>query len=162
MTEHAHHHAHPLELESPHWMVTLAAPEIRSAKDWAGLRCCPIQPDGLWPTALSQEQLVQFPGWSLRFPAQGIAARGGAPLTLNAQATQASGLWRRYTFHNFEGVKMALEALTVLADLHDHHPEAQFAYAHLEVCWSTHSAGGISNNDWICAAHLDQALKHIG
>ncbi len=46
-----------------------------------------------------------------------------------------------------------------LAREQDHHPQVQFGYNTLSVEFSTHSAGGISNNDWICAALLEAALE---
>lgn len=145
---HTHDHDHDNWVDdSAHWMVTLAEPTVREFHDWAELKCRHIGAEGCWSAELIHSQLVKFDGWSVKF---------------DAHNQQAVCLWRRYTFNNFEGVKLALKALTRLADQHDHHPEAHFSYGHLEVSWNTHSAGGLSNNDWICAAHLHKALKHIG
>lgn len=119
---------------------------LRSPDQWTTLTCQHIGPEGLWQQAQLDQQLVQFVGWAVAYSAKGMA----------------TGLVKRYTFDNFEGVKLALSALNLLADEEDHHPLATYSYAFLEVCWNTHSAGGISDNDWICAAKLDQALKHLG
>lgn len=146
MLNEMHEHDHPDD-ESAHWMVTLSEPSVRELTDWAELKCRHIGPDGRWSTELIHQQLTKFDGWSVRF---------------DAQSQQASSLWKRYTFSNFEGVKLALNTVVRLADQHDHHPEVHFCYNFLETSWSTHSAGGLSNNDWICAAHLHKALKHIG
>lgn len=143
---HSHDHDHPMD-ESHTWMVTLAEPSVKSIDDWAELKCRHIGKDGCWATVLIHEQLPQFDGWSVRF---------------DDQSQQALSLWRRYAFSNFEGVKLALNEVVRLADQHDHHPDVQFSYGFIEVSWNTHSAGGLSNNDWICAAHLHKALKHLG
>ena len=59
-------------------------------------------------------------------------------------------------------MKLAVHAITHLADDEDHHPEVTFSYNRVKVQWSTHSANGITDNDWACAAKLDDALKHVG
>ena len=124
--------------------MSLTDMSVRSPSDWLHVAC---QHDTrAWPLEALKAQLVEFPGWSVAFDAQG----------------QVLNLWREYRFANFEGVKMAVHALMHLADDEDHHPEAQFGYQQLTVRWSTHSAQGISNNDWACAAKLDDALRHIG
>lgn len=120
--------------------------QVRTAPEWADLKCKHIGPEGCWSQDLVAEQLPAFEGWQVRFD-----AKGKNPM-----------LARRYTFSNFEGVKLALNAVIELADTQDHHPDASFGYNYLELAWATHSAGGLSDNDWICAARADQALKFLG
>lgn len=114
---------------------------------WAGQSCGHLGASDRWSESAIAEQLPQFAGWAVQ---------------VDAHSGQTVCLWKRYAFHNFEGVKLALHELLHLADDEDHHPEVQFAYAHLEVRWSTHSADGLTDNDWICAAKLEQALRHLG
>ncbi|HEX4844183.1 MAG TPA: 4a-hydroxytetrahydrobiopterin dehydratase [Limnobacter sp.] len=124
-----------------------AARMIRPASDWLHVGCQHCGPDEGWTVQQIEAQLPEFDGWAVEIEAQG---------------KQGTRLWRRYNFSNFEGVKMAVHALMHLADDEDHHPEASFSYNWLEVRWSTHSAGGISDNDWACAAKLDDLLRHMG
>lgn len=48
-----------------------------------------------------------------------------------------------------------VNALAWLADRQDHHPDLSLSYRRCEVRWTTHSAGGVSLNDFICAAATD-------
>ncbi|MCQ8896892.1 4a-hydroxytetrahydrobiopterin dehydratase [Limnobacter humi] len=103
--------------------------------------------DTAWSGEQVASQLKEFPHWAVEF---------------SAHSAQPICLWRTYAFANFEGVKMAVHALMHLADDEDHHPDVHFGYNRLTVKWSTHSAGGVSDNDWACAAKLDDALRHVG
>lgn len=118
---------------------------IQTIHDWLHVDCGHCTQ--AWESDLAHKQLAEFPHWALAFDASG---------------TKPQVLWRVYRFHNFEGVKMAVHAIMHLADDEDHHPEVQFAYREVKVSWNTHSAGGVSDNDWACAAKCDDALKHIG
>jgi 4a-hydroxytetrahydrobiopterin dehydratase len=44
-----------------------------------------------------------------------------------------------------------------LAARQDHHPELCIEWGRCTVRWHTHSAGGITVNDIVCAAQLDAA-----
>ncbi len=47
-------------------------------------------------------------------------------------------------------------AIGEMADQQDHHPNLHIYYKKCVVEFTTHSAGGISINDFICAAKADQ------
>ena len=120
---------------------------IRPPSDWLHVRCGHQGEKDGWNTDDIETQLDEFQDWAVEF---------------NAKGDKAKSLWRQYSFANFEGVKLAVHAITHLADDEDHHPDVSFSYNRVKVSWSTHSANGISDNDWACAAKLDDALKHIG
>ena len=115
--------------------------------DWLQINSKHLGEGHAWSLDDIESQLREFDHWSVEFDEQGQNARV---------------LWRQYAFANFEGVKLAVHAITHLADDEDHHPEVTFTFNRLKVKWNTHSANGITNNDWACAAKLDEALKHIG
>lgn len=48
-----------------------------------------------------------------------------------------------------------LSAVAAMADGENHHPDLSLGYKRLGVTWSTHSVGGLSENDFICAAKVD-------
>lgn len=51
---------------------------------------------------------------------------------------------------------MALvNAIAWVAHAQDHHPDLLVGYNRCTVQWSTHSVGGLSINDFICAARID-------
>jgi 4a-hydroxytetrahydrobiopterin dehydratase len=48
-----------------------------------------------------------------------------------------------------------VNAVAWLAHRGDHHPDLQVGYNRCTVRWSTHSAGGITLKDLICAAQVE-------
>lgn len=68
---------------------------------------------------------------------------------------QSGALWRSYTFANYYQVMAFVNAIAWIIHREDHHPELTLGYDHVDVAFSTHSARGISMNDFICAAKLD-------
>ena len=51
-----------------------------------------------------------------------------------------------------------VNAVAWIANTEDHHPDLEVGYATCVVRYSTHSVGGLSRNDFICAAKID----HLG
>jgi len=51
-----------------------------------------------------------------------------------------------------------VNALAFIANREDHHPDLQVSYNRCVVLWSTHSAGGVTRNDLICAAKVERLL----
>jgi 4a-hydroxytetrahydrobiopterin dehydratase len=64
-------------------------------------------------------------------------------------------LRRRFRFPDYAATIRFVNAVAVLADREDHHPELHVGFDTVEVCWNTHSVEGISENDFICAAKVD-------
>jgi 4a-hydroxytetrahydrobiopterin dehydratase len=121
--------------------------QARPIADWLHVGCRHLGQGHAWAIESIEQQLNEFDEWAVEFDASGQLGRV---------------LWRQYSFANFEGVKLAVHAITHLADDEDHHPEVLFSYNRVKVMWNTHSAGGVTDNDWACAAKLDEMLKHIG
>jgi 4a-hydroxytetrahydrobiopterin dehydratase len=65
---------------------------------------------------------------------------------------------RRFQFPDFHHTMAFVNALAWIAHAEDHHPDLIIGYGHCTVRWSTHSAGGVSLNDLICAARTDALL----
>jgi 4a-hydroxytetrahydrobiopterin dehydratase len=42
----------------------------------------------------------------------------------------------------------------VIAHSEDHHPDIQFGYKKCAIRFNTHAVGGITDNDFICAAKV--------
>jgi 4a-hydroxytetrahydrobiopterin dehydratase len=51
-----------------------------------------------------------------------------------------------------------VNAIAWIAERADHHPELRVGYDRVEVVYTTHSVGGLSENDFICAARIDALL----
>ena len=72
--------------------------------------------------------------------------------------SNASALQRTFAFANFHETIGFVNALAWMANREDHHPDLRVSYNRCVVTWSTHDAGGITNNDVICAATTDRLL----
>jgi 4a-hydroxytetrahydrobiopterin dehydratase len=62
---------------------------------------------------------------------------------------------RKFKFKDFHATIGFVNALAWVANRQDHHPDLGVGYDHCTVTWSTHSAGGLTRNDFICAAKSD-------
>lgn len=65
---------------------------------------------------------------------------------------------RDFTFKNFYETVAFVNALAWIANREDHHPDLEVSYKHCVVHFSTHAIGGLSENDFICAAKADALL----
>lgn len=64
-------------------------------------------------------------------------------------------LIRTFKFKNYYQTLAFVNALAWIAHQEDHHPDIEVSYNRCVVHFSTHSIGGISENDFICAAKID-------
>jgi 4a-hydroxytetrahydrobiopterin dehydratase len=67
-------------------------------------------------------------------------------------------LTRDHQFKNFYETMSFVNALAWIANQEDHHPDLEVSYKHCIVHFSTHAIGGLSENDFICAAKSDALL----
>lgn len=81
--------------------------------------------------------LAQLPGWSSVDDGKAIA--------------------KTYTFDNYYQTMAFVNALAWIAHREDHHPDLGVFYDHVDVRFSTHDVGGLSENDFICAARVEAA-----
>ena len=66
---------------------------------------------------------------------------------------------RTFKFKNFHETMEFVNALAWIAHREDHHPDLQVGYNRCGVRFSTHAIGGLSENDFICAARIDALLQ---
>lgn len=65
---------------------------------------------------------------------------------------------RAFRFRNFHEVMEFVNALAWVAHREDHHPDLEVGYSRVLVRYTTHAIGGLSENDFICAARIDALL----
>jgi len=64
-------------------------------------------------------------------------------------------LRRAYRFKNFYHAIGFVNAVAYIANSEDHHPDLEVGYDYCRVKFTTHAIGGLSDNDFICAAKID-------
>jgi 4a-hydroxytetrahydrobiopterin dehydratase len=97
-------------------------------------RCKPL-PAGtpaLTPAQI-EEHLRELPGWT--FDKGAIA--------------------KTFSFPDYHRAMAFVNAVAWIAHSEDHHPEMSVSYNCCTIRYSTHSIGGISDNDFVCAAKIE-------
>ncbi len=104
--------------------------------DLASRKCQPI-PKGTPPVTLEQatEMLREISDWDL--------------------SESASALTREFRFKDYHQTMAFVNAVAWIAHQTDHHPDMNVGYNRCTVTFTTHSIGGLSENDFICAARIN-------
>ena len=74
------------------------------------------------------------------------------------QLNEAGQLERPFVFHNYYETMAFVNAVAWIAHSQDHHPDLQVGYKRCTVSYITHAVGGLSDNDFICAARVEHLL----
>jgi 4a-hydroxytetrahydrobiopterin dehydratase len=84
-----------------------------------------------------------------------------APLmnVLPGWAQQGIELTKTFRFANYHETMAFVNALAFIAHREDHHPDLGVHYNRCVVNWSTHDAGGLTLNDFICAAKTEALVS---
>lgn len=82
-----------------------------------------------------RELLPQLPGWEL--------------------AEDSHALVKTFRFDDYYRTLSFVNALAHVANRENHHPDLGVHYDRVVVRYSTHDVGGLSENDFICAAKAD-------
>ena len=70
--------------------------------------------------------------------------------------SQGNALQKTFPFKNYYETLAFVNASAWISHREDHHPDMGVHYNRCVVSYSTHDAGGITLNDFICAAKLDR------
>ena len=63
-----------------------------------------------------------------------------------------------YKFDTFHETMSFVNAVAHVANVEDHHPDLAVSYGRCTVTFWTHTVGGVSENDLICAAKVEALL----
>ncbi len=66
---------------------------------------------------------------------------------------------RTFHFKNYYETMAFVNAIAWLSHREDHHPDLTVTYKDCRVVYTTHAIGGLSENDFICAAKVDTLFK---
>jgi 4a-hydroxytetrahydrobiopterin dehydratase len=104
---------------------------------FAERRCAPCKGGAVAHTREQAESaLTKLSGWEL--------------------AEDAKLIRREFKFKDFYRTMSFVNALAHIANIEDHHPDLEVGYNYCRVKYSTHEVKGLSDNDFICAAKIDQ------
>lgn len=70
-------------------------------------------------------------------------------------AEDAKSIRTELKFRNFFHTMSFVNAVAHIANAEDHHPDLEVGYGYCRVKYHTHAIGGLSENDFICAAKID-------
>ena len=102
----------------------------------ASRHCTPLRgSEHLLPADTAQGYLNALPGW--RLVENGMAIN------------------KTFKFENYYQTMAFVNALAFVAHREDHHPDLGVHYNRCVVTYSTHDVGGVSLNDFICAAKTE-------
>src|SRR4051812_34705009 len=93
--------------------------------------CAPGTP--ALPEAQVEEYLRELPGWERR----------------------GNEISKALKFQNYYETIAFVNAIAWISHREDHHPDLEVGYNRLRIRYSTHSVGGLSENDFICAAKAE-------
>lgn len=84
-------------------------------------------------------------------------ARATPEWTISQDGNQIS---RKLNCKTFVKAVKRIDQIAELAEQQQHHPDLHLTgYRHLEIVLMTHAIGGLSENDFILAAQIDQLLE---
>jgi 4a-hydroxytetrahydrobiopterin dehydratase len=104
-------------------------------------RCKPCEGDVAALTTIEAGELLKelAPHWTLQADHKTISAQ--------------------FNFRNYWQTTAFVNAVAWIAHQENHHPDISFGYKSCTISYSTHAIGGLSENDFICAAKVDALLR---
>jgi 4a-hydroxytetrahydrobiopterin dehydratase len=93
-------------------------------------------------------------------PLEGHAAMNANDIAAHLERVEAwshsdGAIEKTFRFADYHRTVAFVNAVAWIAHREDHHPEIAFGYNRCTLRYNTHSVGGISLNDFICAAKVD-------
>ena len=74
---------------------------------------------------------------------------------LRGWAREGNAIVKSYRFSSYYETLAFVNATAWISHREDHHPDLAVGYNHCRVSYTTHAVGGLSYNDFICAAKMD-------
>lgn len=102
-------------------------------------KCQPLTGDPMGDREI-HDHLAQVSGWHLN----------------------SGSIEKTFSFKNYHETMAFVNALAWVSHTEDHHPDLLVSYNRCVVRYNTHSVGGISVNDFICAAKADALVAFVG
>ena len=71
------------------------------------------------------------------------------------QVEDGKALKREFKFPDFYRTMSFVNAVAHIANQEDHHPDIECGWGYARIRYQTHAIGGLHENDFICAAKID-------
>lgn len=68
---------------------------------------------------------------------------------------------RKFEFNNYYQTMAFANSVAWIAHQQNHHPDMTITYRHCLILYTTHSIAGLSINDFICAARIDDLIQPV-
>ncbi len=107
--------------------------------DLSGGHCVPCEgKQSPLTLAETQQYLQQVPKWSLN--------------------EHKTAIKRRFEFKGFQKTIGFINAVAWIVNQEGHHPTLEAGYDYCSISFTTHAARGLTKNDFICAARVDNLI----
>jgi 4a-hydroxytetrahydrobiopterin dehydratase len=74
-------------------------------------------------------------------------------------ADDAKSISKKVNFPDFKSALDFVNQIGELAETNDHHPNLKLGWGYVNITFSTHSIRGLSENDFILAAKIDELRR---
>ena len=88
-------------------------------------------------------------------PALNAASVSAYLKELNGWGQRDKAIEKTFKFKDYHETMAFVNAVAWVAHQENHHPDLEVGYNQCVVRYSTHSVGGLSENDFICAAKVE-------
>jgi len=101
---------------------------------------CEVCEGGLTPLneIEASKKIEEIPGWSLD--------------------KDHKSIMRKFSFKGFYATMGFVNAVAYIAQKEGHHPDMEVGFNYCNIKFLTHAIGGLSENDFICAAKINAIL----
>ena len=90
-----------------------------------------------------------------------LDAARAASLLADLPGWESTGkeIGKTFQFKNYYETMAFVNIVAWVAHREDHHPDMEVGYNRCRIRYSTHSVGGLSENDFICAAKVENLMQ---
>lgn len=74
---------------------------------------------------------------------------------ISGWALEGKSIFKAFSFRNHYQAMAFVNAVAWISHREDHHPDMVVSYDQVRVSYTTHAIGGLSENDFICAAKIE-------
>ena len=114
-----------------------------------------MEKNGKTDVDLSSRRCVPCEGGTPPLPEEEVAE---LLARLEGWTREGEAIAKGYEFKNYGQTMAFVNAVAWVAMRQGHHPDLEVGYNRCRVRFTTHAIGGLSENDFICAAKVDALL----